>query len=444
MSVTLSFMDLARSGKAFDYDAHIQILVKDGDAFRERFLKTCPAEENLNISNAWIQSPDGAQTLQNLTQDTMDFLAAYPAGGVPAHDRRHVFKDLASSFHIINEAGFANDWRGLLVFPSLLHDSGRLIEEDITGGSDFTEKAGTHHAYLSYEKFQHMLKKYPQIPQALQDEMLFAVLVHQTGKDHGRTMAAAVQRADREQLLGGEGLVRILQRDVPVFNIPLRTPDYATGAPQTVAEQGAGYLPLMVRYAWRLYPNMGLHGEDRASFGKAEILSFVQCASLGNGASVDNIHDLDSWDKDPFIAWTNAAFTGRSGEQGVTGENIAQQARQIRNHVYDLLKIEFPGAEAVSNLVLEQAEMPISKLTDDIKDRLRQKVAELTPQGQNSLGRAMLLMQQFRAANDKDDILILRKINRHNDQPAYLKMLAGLCLENMGRVPPVPSLTPYL
>ena len=181
------------------YPDRLATLKAEANAFRESH-EALPQEPADNEAlNRWAASSAGQDCLAALTDDILAFIDAYPSDGAPGHDKRHIFKDLASSLRIVREEGWQNDWRSMLVFPSLLHDSGRLIEEAVVG-EKLAGVDNNDHACISYEFARDMFDRHD-LPPFVRDEMLYAILVHASGKSP-RMMAQAVMRADREQLVG--------------------------------------------------------------------------------------------------------------------------------------------------------------------------------------------------------------------------------------------------
>jgi hypothetical protein len=408
-----------------EIEPYIQDIVAKGNRFITTFENNCPSEDSLHVHDAWIQSEAGQKTLLRLAEDVIAMIDGYPKNSVPGHDRRHIFKDLAASFHIIEEEKFGQDWRSLLLFPSLMHDSGRLIEEVFRDNEANTEDDGKTHGYFSFKMFQEILDDHADIPDDLKQEMLYAVVTHQSGRTYDRTMAWAVQRADREQLTGGELFNRILTSNVGMGGIPLATQFNAAALPQSF--QGLTFLPCVTYYAHRLYENLGAQGEARANRLKAMALSCIQIASIGNGANLTASTPVENWADDPFIHWTETGWK-RPGLQDM----IVPQVRQHLKNASALLA--YTPEKNIEDLMIESLEAPVSNLPDDVKSRLTKLMRDVNPEGQASYARALLMMQNFRETSDREDHLILRTVSEDPQTLPFVKSLSASCQKRMGQV----------
>lgn len=410
-----------------EVDAYINDIITEGDQFITTFEQHCPSEDNLHIHDTWIISEAGQQTLLRLAEKVIAVIDDYPKDSVPSHDRRHIFKDLASSFHILEEENFGGDWRSLTLFPSLLHDSGRLIEEVFKGIDNAgITNGGKTHAYLSFKLFQEMLDDYPDIPKDLKDEMLYATITHQSGRTHNRTMAWAVQRADREQLTGGELFNRIMCADAGIYGAKLAT-EFNAVAVSNAIYKDLTFLPGVALYAHRLYENLGAKGEERASRLKAMSIACVQMASVGNGANITTSTSLENWTHDPFIHWTETGWK-RAGLE----EIIVPQIRQHLNDASGLLT--YAPQDNIEDFMISSLEHPVSHLPNDVKTRLKKLMRDVNPEGQASYARALLMMQNFRATSDQDDHLVLRAVNENVHSLPFVKSLSASCQKRMGQV----------
>lgn len=408
------------------YDQYMKDAVIDGDKFVADFRENRHEEDDLHARyNAWFNSPEGQNIILRLVRRILSDIDAYPADCVPGHDKRHVFKDLAASFHILEEENFMHDWRALLLLPSLLHDSGRLVEEKFVGEDVASKGDGKIHAYLSYKMLQEMLDNEPSIPQNLKNEMLYAVLMHQSGGGQDRTMSWAVQRADREQLTGGELFSRILSANVGGCGTGLKTKFDAACTPVWSPE--STFLDSLTLYEHRLYANLGKYGEDRATQFKARAIAGIQIASLGNGANIPSDTALDQWQFDPFIRWVETGW-----KRPEVGEKVVPVARHILKKAAPLLSC-FPQEDAVSFLI-KAIEEPTSHLSASIKARLQNLMNEVSGEGRLNYVRSMLLMQHCRATADADDLDLLRKIEKREDAPLFIRELAKDCASRMGQV----------
>lgn len=432
-SHTLKFSEIVASNAPTtgQYDQYMSDAVIEGDRFLTDFKQQRPEEDTIHtLHNNWFNSGEGQEILLRLIRKILSDIDAYPADSVPGHDKRHVFKDLAAAFHILDEENFIHDWRALLLIPSLLHDSGRLVEEKFIGINRAGMDGGKLHAYLSYKMLQEMLDGEPSIPNDLKNEMLYAVLMHQSGKGQDRTLSWAVQRADREQLTGGELFTRILAADVGVHGVELQT-KFNTASPPVWPPNNT-FLDSLTLYEHTLYANLGQYGEDRANRFKAMAIAGIQMASLGNGANISSDTSLDQWKFDPFIQWVETGW-----KRPKVGEKVVPAARRILRDAAPLMK--YVPQEDAASFLIDAIEKPNSSLPQSVKNRLRDSMDNVSGEGRLNSVRSILLMQHYRAVADADDLNLLKKIaNRGNILP-FVSELAKDCASRMGQVetPPV-------
>ncbi len=237
------------------------------------------AEDNLlsdESLNEWFSKPENQRLLTRLVQDVSKVIKDYSDYGCPGHDKRHLVKDLAAAYDFLQEEQI-DDVRQMFLIPSLLHDAGRLIEEKFTG----TSKGGVigkDHAYLSYFLTKNLLEPYAKrIPQKIVDHMLYALIVHQKGT--GKTfMAQAVQRADREQLVGVEAIARMFAFDTgqnSLFINQTKNDDVKWDLPLPGTDDDTHLFPHIEFYMRNLFPNIGSKGSERAEQLKAETAAFL-------------------------------------------------------------------------------------------------------------------------------------------------------------------------
>jgi hypothetical protein len=416
-----------------DFSVYAQQITAEATAFRERFQAHAPSEAELDAHNRWYKSPEGQRDLMHLAQSLIADIDLFPKESVPGHDRRHIFKDLSDGLQLVDEEGFADNWRALALVPSLVHDCGQLVQDTFWGKASRTQPGGRHlHAYLSYAILRERLENYAAIPQALQDEMLHAALVHSKGEGQHRTMAWAVQRADREQLTGGEMLVRNLAVFVGAYGVPLATSIPASGPPQeswSDINKPFAYIPLCALYLHTLYENKGLFGEARANEMKAQALAALKVAASGNGGSYLHNDPIEEWSADPFVRWMDNGW--RRPEVGLV---VVPAANAWLSSNQPYLGFFPQDTRPVAAHVLDYIQAPNSHLEPALSQTIASFCDELTPAGQLSLYRGMSVAQHFRALVDERDHACLDAWQRRTATPPFIQFFAKACSERMGRV----------
>lgn len=172
--------------------------------------------------------------------------------------------------------------------------------------------------YLVKQLYDLFDRKGSSIPLELRDQHLYAILAHQRGKANGNFIAEAVMRADREQLVGAEGIERMIAHDVHFTGCALSTTidgqrsegsfPRAIQLPAPGTAEDTDLMHHIEFYARNLYPQIGSQGERRANERKAISGKFLWLASAPDArrqifapeekgqAAVQEGH----WSKKPF------------------------------------------------------------------------------------------------------------------------------------------------
>ncbi len=260
------------------------------DAFAAAF-RSCstyvPSEALTLRLNDWFRTE--LTTAQELTTTAVDLLQRCSSQGHPGHDRRHIlYMDSLSALRHCAEDNIT-DYRSLFLIGALYHDVGRLPEPRLYG-APASGVQGADHQYLGYYLVSELLKAFPTVPAEISDSIAFSVLVHQTGKDSDNFAAQFVQRADREQLVGPEFMLRTIGCNVGYGRVGLKIPnseqrEHTLSLPGTPAETDiANHLEFYMR---NLYPNIGSKGSMHA-----EQLKVISGAFLALAHGENLFHQL--------------------------------------------------------------------------------------------------------------------------------------------------------
>lgn len=243
------------------------------------------------IVSQWLATPEGATQLSALSDRVISFVTDTVGRGHPGHDKRHVlFKDPISALRIALEEDLSPSQQ-LFILPSLLHDAGRLFEPELFDKPQ-SGTLGVDHTILGFAITDELLGdslttdvSNPELALALKklrDEILNAVLDHQSGSSRTSAMAQYVQRADREQLVGYEALHRFISFDVgfygldihAVSNLELRHKLPLPGTPED-----SHLLVHAEFYARNLFENLGVRASEHTNRGKIETGRFLALAA---------------------------------------------------------------------------------------------------------------------------------------------------------------------
>ncbi|MCB1537497.1 MAG: hypothetical protein H6865_05975 [Rhodospirillales bacterium] len=418
---------------------------QEAGRFEMEYMRCRPQDEQaLHAHDEWVYSAQGQAVLNRLGQRILQVIAQYPAGSGTAFDLRHISKGVASAFHIIRTEGYTHDWRSLMLFPCLAHDLGRLAEAQLTGDMNMVRMVGQQHALISFEAFADILREpdFLEIPRALTDEMLYAVLKHRSHEGQNRTMAVMVQRSDREQGAGAENIVRVALYDVGVHGAAMALPDFKKVEFPDTRQEGidAGYLTAVNAFAAYLYDNAGSDAAQIANTLRAQSLVFVQMASVGHGSSTLNAGSTDAgWDKDPFIRWSERVYNLRDQM------DVLAQARALRGVARaKLVQTAFYTPETCRNTVMTVLGSPNRKLDADARSHISARLDELPLPALRALAAGLILTQEWRYADDLRQLSVLKAAIDDEAAPGWQRKLACQASCSMGVAthcaPPVPGI----
>ncbi len=207
-----------------------------GEAFRKQYEETALAKSELeristmNRMGAWIIEDEKSSNpmLSQVADACIKLWDKVKSPGHPGHDKRHAMEDLKAGLALRRDlvdsgSGVLGAYQKISLISSMMHDFGRLAEVQATGrvaGAD----EGREHPKASYYILDSILQHFPQIPQEIRDNLLYAVIVHQdwlsdkNAPNYNLIMNGILERstasADRQQLLGPEGITRFFQFDV--------------------------------------------------------------------------------------------------------------------------------------------------------------------------------------------------------------------------------------
>jgi hypothetical protein len=170
----------------------------------------------------WFATPEAQVSLAFLTDEVLELLVHTADPGYPGHDFRHMFlKDPLSALRYCIEENI-EDYRTTFLLSSLAHDLGRLVEHHLVE-TRLTEVPGRWHGELSFYLFSRLLDGEEGMPEPLKNELRYAVLAHSSVVPSESFFLSAVQRADREQILGSEGIFRLIAFDAGYGSLSLES-----------------------------------------------------------------------------------------------------------------------------------------------------------------------------------------------------------------------------
>jgi hypothetical protein len=207
-----------------------------GEAFRKQYEEAALAKSDLErVSKIkklgeWIKEDEKSSNplLSQVADACIKLWDKVKSPGHPGHDKRHAMEDLKAGLALRRDlvdsgSTTVGAYQKLALISSMMHDFGRLAEVQATGkvaGAD----EGREHPKASYYILDSILQHFPQIPQEIRDDLCFAVIVHQdwlsdkNAPNYNLIMNGILERstasADRQQLLGPEGITRFFQYDV--------------------------------------------------------------------------------------------------------------------------------------------------------------------------------------------------------------------------------------
>jgi hypothetical protein len=247
--------------------------------------------EQERLVSDWLCGPEGSRKVERIADRVIAFLSNSIGHGHPGHDKRHVlYKDPISGLRFALEEDLS-PCRQLFIIPSLLHDIGRLYEPELFPKPQ-SGVLGGDHAALGFLVTHHLLGddlrsegEAPELSLALanlRNELLNAVLDHQTGHSRTSFFAQAVQRADREQLVGYEMLHRSFGFDLGFYGLRIRgskIPERSHTLPLPGRADDDLLFHHIEFYMRNLFSNIGREAERHTDKGKVESGRFLWLAA---------------------------------------------------------------------------------------------------------------------------------------------------------------------
>ncbi len=268
---------LIRSEPSSELDLLSEVIRGEANSFRtsmEKALENRKQEEwslEQNKLDEWIESDEGKETTSHLASACINLITDDSYNGPPAHDKSHYLKDLYSGLIAIQEDHYRPWEKTAAIIGSLMHDFGKTLEVPL-GGKHSTGVDAKLHADVGYFLVERLIKSYGNMPQALADQILYAIVTHQEGKSQER-VAQLVQRADREQLVGIEAVRRMFIVDAGLehrtINTPIETIRNSELALPAKPEDTSLFHHIEF-YMRNLYPQIGSAGSARAEDLKVE------------------------------------------------------------------------------------------------------------------------------------------------------------------------------
>ena len=283
-----------------DIRAFHQLSLEAAGQFRSFYkdaLGREPRPEMLNTPeqeravSEWLQGPEGRERIQGIAERVISFVHASIGYGHPGHDKRHVlYKDPIAGLRLALEEDLS-PYHELFILPSLLHDVGRLYEPALFARPQ-SGALGVDHAALGFSVTRHLLGEDLATESGrsdvslalanLRNEILNAVLDHQCGDSRASFIAQAVQRADREQLVGYEMLHRSLAFDTGFHGLRLRSAVMSERC-HTLPLPGSAHDTHLFHhiefYMRNLFPNVGRAAHHHTDRGKVETGRFLWLAA---------------------------------------------------------------------------------------------------------------------------------------------------------------------
>lgn len=375
------------------------------------------AADNLKSELSFVpglQSPGLQAALEEWVVDILRYLDDnMPENGPIGHDKRHLAKDAAAGLSCND-----NDDPVLHVaaIPTLLHDLGRLVEAAFYGVLPYSETA-PHHALFSFAiASQFACNPYFQdIPKIVSDHILHAVLEH-TRSQTPTDMLEVVRSADREQLVGPEGVARLVAVQT-AFGLPLLHPRLAQRAimPRDMISEDFDAFHAVEFYLRYLYPQFSPLAQGITDDLKVDSLVFLLLAlpkKYKRQAFAPERRCEASRD------WANI-----EGEKKIIPQGIWRRAKQ---RVEDICALPSVDSGDGLGLVLDfMYHAPGAASHSYGVEAFRNSYHKLSPGIQKRLVRAYKYLRDKRREHDEKDRIVL---NASNGRPQYVNAIAQWAL----------------
>jgi len=361
---------------------------QESSQFREKFENSLENKlyKNDPELNQWFENPENNQLISKFTKDAIILVEKMSASGLPGHDRRHVACDVISDLNCLQEESIT-DFNQAAMIGALYHDVGRWSEIKLWG-QQLGGVLGVDHPKISFMFIKEIFKKYPDVPQKLQDQVLYSILVHQEGGGQGNFFAEFVQRGDREQLVGSEGIARFFAFDCGLDDRSIKTKvnnERRLVLPLPGKPEDTDLMHHIEFYMRNLYPLTGNNGPQKAKELKIISGTFLYLSST------DEIRDQIFY-PEIYRDQNNGSLPEGLKFKTPISEEIWQQIKKgpsedIRQHIEEIKKnnsnyslisriISSKGFSVVSR-ELENIEKNINEFKDNTpeSDRLKDGLA---------------------------------------------------------------------
>jgi hypothetical protein len=374
--------------KTFALDA-----LQESTTFEPRFLSRSlllPGEEQ--VLNTWFFSAEGKKDISQLMEASVRLINGVPIQ-TPGHDLRHFLKALYAGLRFIQEDSIT-DFRQCFLLAAFLHDLGRLVESKMSvvfPGNPLQ----INHAQLSTALARQLFVPFNTIPQLLKEHILYALLNHTegTGKPF---FAQAVQRCDREQLVGPEGIERVIGCDGGVTGLQLNAlsdEKFRYSLPSPGSPEDKDVMHHIEFYMRNLYPNIGSKGEQNAEELKVVSGIFLSLAVT------DEI-------RAQIFAPEIAREEGKMIDHGENKQILSQQTWElIRKGLDEETKKELEEYEgkSIEELLEFLLRLPYAAVTDSQFRTLRSRMIELSDEEKKRFCKGLAYAIVMRKKTDEEE-----------------------------------------
>src|SRR3989339_539272 len=207
-----------------EIQTHLQFFSREATEFEQYAQETLPqiAESEKEQLDTWVLSVEGSEIIAEVVDVFFHLITSTAQHGFPGHDERHTYMVVLSGLvQAVERKEELRPYERLFLLGAVMHDFGRLLEPAFFG-KPIGGLIGHVHPQMSFHFARRVLNCFS-IPKKLIDHIVFSILEHQHPRQGATRMARAVQRADREQLIGPEAVIRMLGFDVGLHGLRLKT-----------------------------------------------------------------------------------------------------------------------------------------------------------------------------------------------------------------------------
>lgn len=402
-----------------DYEALRLYAQKSAAAFEGRFIFNLNAIDqdftrfgkNVDLDK-WADSAEGMSALVGVARDLQKRIRQYGGAALPAHDLRQIlYKDATEGlrFSIYEQP---QGYKASFIVPMFSHDIGRLLEGHFYP-LHLPHDDWIPHSQLSFLMMREVLDAHPEVPQALKEHFMYAVLAH-SGQNAKTYIGQAVQTCDRMQLIGPEGYFRSISYVAGMMGGTIaypRTTEYQLHPPTLEAHDSA--VAVLEHFGRNGYPNIGDH-----HYEWQERMQTLNTAILLR--MCEHSYDLGEYMLSPELGVVPHSALGPNKKK-----LDLIKAMEVTQRLPANTNLHF-SRQDIYEYMVRVLENPVgaAALTDNMKANIRDALMRLKDDELEYVQHGMLYAEALKDQLDQEDDFLIRTILKSEESSPLQKIIA--------------------